>query len=501
MSKQLPLAQIFEYDRNAINLIGFPHSEILSGLKRFFGLETLLKRHQRSSFGRRIANPSLTLRHIEERQEFFKRLESSHGIKKAFFDKGFPKLDGNHSSEEFLKFCDRIYEVLKTAKTELKDFDYLPETKRIISRANQFDSKLEAMLETLDSIEKMRTFVIDSQEGAIAGIPEMPSENRTKFALGEQSLKYEWKEYMFKKIRLKMKEQAMEIAKEVGVDFKGGIIDYFRREFKFGSRAENFRRDFEQLALPIRLHSFYGKFLDSCKQYQKDWEEDGSFSEMPDPGYPNFDKHYDIRGLFPPELMSNYRIHDSFVPIDFHASSSERKFLIAGLHSGGKSFFLENLILTSVIGQLGLTIPADSLTLPKYDRIYYYRNVENDGWGGKLETELEEINNIIYQAEAGDLVVIDEFLDSTSAEIANSLGPAILDKLMKSESTVFVTSHRSTNYNQLSENGWTLMSPDYNLEEGRVKPKLTLTRGPPDPRINERYILEKYSEIFDVGKK
>ena len=199
-------------------------------------------------------------------------------------------------------------------------------------------------------------------------------------------------------------------------------------------------------------------------------------------------------------MMDRYRLEDPFVPIDFKTRVSEKKFLIAGLHSGGKSFFLENIVLASILGQAGLMLPADSIKLPKYDHIYYYRNVDNCE-GGKLETELRAVDRIINKAGSGDLIVIDEFLDSTSAEIANSLGSSILDRLVKSKSTVFVTSHRNTNYDQLSKAGWTLLSPDYDIEGEKVKPTLSLTRGPPDAKVNERYILEKYDGIFGAKKR
>jgi len=528
MPKQPSVAEIFEYSPNKLHLVGFPEAEVLDSLKRFLGSEVLLRQHSRKPrYKSRIVDPSFALRHIKARQDFFQRLDNNHRIKKNFFDKGLPKSNnlGLYSTYvEFLGLCNEFYDVIKTARTELRDFRHLPETRRIIRKANQFDSELETVLKTLESIESMTRFAIDTQEGVIANISDVPEQERILVSSEDSRQDREWQENIFRTIRVKMKKQAIAIAQEAGVNFRRRILDYVREEFRFKQGRENLRRDFEQLALPARLGAFYESFLNRCEKYEADlirnysyWggldtheaeaaieqaaqkEFAQGFSPMSFTVYPSFGKGYDIRGMFPPKLMTRNRFEDIFVPLSFQSKPSERKFLLAGLHSGGKSFLLENLVLASVLAQAGFSMPADSVQLPIYDNIYYYKNAEDHG--GRLDSELTEIEGIVRKAKARDLVIIDEFLDSTSAEIANSLGPAILDRLVELKSTVFVTSHRSTDYNHLAETGWTLMSPDYAVRGDKVIPTKTLVRGPPEADINRRYIVDKYGKAFGVGKR
>ncbi len=46
-------------------------------------------------------------------------------------------------------------------------------------------------------------------------------------------------------------------------------LDYVKKEFKLKKGVDNLRRDFEQLAMPIRFHSYYGKFLEACNEHNK----------------------------------------------------------------------------------------------------------------------------------------------------------------------------------------------------------------------------------------
>lgn len=503
MHKSVSITEIFEYVPNAINLTGFPNTEVLNSLQRFFGNEIIVENHEKYNPNQRFVTPSFPQKYIEERQDFFNRIGCGKRIQKGFFDKNLPRMDniGDYDSiNKFLDLCDEIYKILDTAKKELRPFKHLPETKSMLSKLSRFDSKLEIMLKKLKEIEDIRTFAIDTQNGIITSISELPKGDKINF---RGNAEYnEWEHELFNNIRQKMKKEAIKISNKIGLDFKNSIINYAREQFRF-TEKDNLRKDFEKLAFPIRMHSVYNKFLEVCQGYsppedggREIWEEDIDFCEMPNIILPKFGRTYDIQGLFPLKLMSKYQ-NEPFVPINFKSKPYEKKFLVAGLHSGGKSFLLENIILLSFIGQAGLHIPADSLSLPKYEKMFYYRNVENQSREGKLETELKSINNIICKAGPRDLVVIDEFLDSTTADVGAALGLEILNRLIKLKSTVFVTSHRSTNYAELAKQGWTLLSPEYKVENGLIKPTWTLTRAPPNENINRKYALQKYKDNFD----
>ncbi|MDD5650938.1 MAG: hypothetical protein PHF86_11065 [Candidatus Nanoarchaeia archaeon] len=501
ISKQPSIAEIFEYIPDSVNLIGFPSTEVLTSLQRFFECEVLIKNPKKNvTHKKNLITPSFPPKFIKERQDFFSRIRKSKRIQKDFFDKNLPKMNNIRdydSSDNFLYLCDEIYRILNTAESELNYFKYLPETKNVLSQLKKFDSKLELMLNKLKSIEDIRTFAIDTREGIIASIPKLPSMNTTKYKEMKKNQTQEWEYKLFEEVKIRMKKEVLKITKNLDFDFKQSIINYAKEQFRL-NEEENLRKSFEKLALPIRMYTIYNKFLEEFEK-EPDLEELAELEEEFDvkPGLilPDFGREYNIKGLFPPKLMSRWN-KESVVPIYFKSKPSEKKFLISGLHSGGKSFLLENIILLSIIGQAGFYIPADSLTLPKYKNIFYYRNVENQSREGKFDSELKAINSIVHRAGTKDLVVIDEFLDSTTADVSAALGLEILDRLMKSESTVFVTSHRSTNYEQLADKGWILLSPEHKIEDGEIKPTWTLTRGPPDDEITKQYALQKYKDAF-----
>ena len=307
----------------------------------------------------------------------------------------------------------------------------------------------------------------------------------------------------FSRVKVKMKKVVLDLIAGGKANFKERIMDFIRREFEFNSEKDNLRKYFEHLGVPVRLYPRYNRFLDRC-EYLNNRGMNADLAELyesiphiPSSVFPQFSDHYDLKNLFPPTLLpDDGDSPGQFVPINFKTSSSQTKFLLAGLHSGGKSFFLENIVLLSILGQIGFELPAEGLVVPKYNRIFYYRNVQNSGSNsGKAERELGDIDCISRQAKAGDLLIFDEFLDSTTPEVATWLGPEILGGLQKKKATVFVSTHRGQDYKSLQMDGWTIMSPEHEIQSGRVVPSRKLKMGMPNEEINGRYVRERYQYI------
>jgi len=512
MGRSQQLGKIFAPQPNALHLMGFPFSNfpVLVGIERLLGKEPLLRGSQRARY-RPPIELSFDPKFVKQRQRFLRRVDSKdHLIKSSFFERGLPEIDswkGRPSQRSFSEICGEVYTMIETAKTELKYFGRFQETERIHSVIEDFDSDLGEVVRALDSLGSLERFAVDVRDGVFAPIEEMPQEIM-EYRGSEKEISRKTDD-LLEDVRFRFKKGVVSLVEEMGMEFKSGIIDFVRGELRSDPEVNNLRRSYESFALPLRLGRYYGRFLDACEKYLpsdsfNDWEIEAEeliiqeVPSIPEATYPSFGDHYDISSLFPPKLMRMRRIDGRSVPIDFETSPDERKFLIAGLHSGGKSFFLENIVAASIIAQMGLALPAERITLPSYERIFYFKDsgdLYRPGMGS-LETQLESIEEITRSAGERDLVVIDEFLDSASPEIASHLGPIILGKLMASEATVFVTSHRDTEYSRLSREGWTLMSPDYDVVGGIVKPNLKIKRGPPEKGINQRYIMQRYEEYF-----
>jgi len=351
MSRELAVAKIFEYNPEGIKLTGFKHAPVLTALGRTLGSEVLWRENQREVGGRMFVYPSFFPDFIEKRQAFFKRVDTSHRVRKGFFDNGVPDI-GNlrdyKSFENFLELCDQVYKTLETAKSELKPFSHLPEARAVLRRVNGLDSGLETMLRTLRRIDRTNTFALDTERGVIGFLKKMPDNSVS--LRGNEDQSWDLRGDTLYKLRLRMKRQVVGIAKEVGLELQKGIFDFVRNEFKPCPGEQNLRGFFEQLALPIKLSNRYNRFLGSCEEYDSNWvKEYGSdcdvdirvFSDLlesldrkggfivRDLIYPEFGCHYDIRGLFPPSLMSSRSLDDPFIPIDFRTKRGERKFLFA----------------------------------------------------------------------------------------------------------------------------------------------------------------------------
>ncbi len=497
MNKQPSVAQMFEYVPGAVDLVGFPRSRVLERLSTSLGQEVSLRRYRTEVGGRKMVMPSFPVAYTEQRQEFFRKLPPG-SIGKSLFERQFPRRERIYQSvSRFLEFCDNVYDTIAGAKEELVDFD-LPEARSVLERLDKFDSELNATLARLKDIRNFDKFAIDANTGIIVNIDQMPPINPAYIPDKSDGGDYDIPD----RIQVKMKKAVLDMVRGGRREFKTRIVKFVRDEFGFDPDVDNIRSYFERLAVPVRLNNKYRPLLEECKELNDDFRDRAGESidrEIPASVYPQFGRHYDIKDLFPPSLLKDHGVSE-FVPIDFTTKDSERKFLLAGLHSGGKSFFLENLVLTSVLGQLGEPMPAGSLLLPRYDRIFYFRNAENGGNGaGKLDTEINAINGIINKSGPNDLLVFDEFLDSTTTGVATWLGPELLSRLDKKKATVFVSTHRNVDYTALEQNGWTLMSPEHVIERGRVVPTHKIKRGLPDEGINRRYVRERFKNVFRSG--
>ena len=318
-----------------------------------------------------------------------------------------------------------------------------------------------------------------------------------------RNFSYDLGRYGIEDIIVKMKKAVLNLAERGENNFKARIIKFAMDEFEFDSENQNLRSLIEQLGLPVRLYAKHKKLLNLNEDGYVDSWRDEIYAHQPvtSETTPTFGGHYDIRNLCPINLLGRYGVSSEFTPIDLKTRCSENKFLLVGLHSGGKSFLLENLVLASIYGQIPLNMFADKIKMPRYERIFYYKNPDNNRNGkGKAEKEVADIAKITKEARKGDLLVFDEFLDSTDVSIASWLGPDLLEPLRKSKATVFVSTHRAHDYKALEKAGWTIMSPGYKIEKGIVTPTHTIERGIPNPQINKKYMRQRVNSILKTGE-
>lgn len=105
-----------------------------------------------------------------------------------------------------------------------------------------------------------------------------------------------------------------------------------------------------------------------------------------------------------------------FIPNDLSMSPSARLLILTGPNMAGKSTYLRQTALIALLAQIGSFVPAESATLPLFDRIYTRIGASDDIAGGRstFMVEMEELATILHSATAQSLVLLDEIGRGTS---------------------------------------------------------------------------------------
>ncbi len=105
-----------------------------------------------------------------------------------------------------------------------------------------------------------------------------------------------------------------------------------------------------------------------------------------------------------------------FIPNDLSMNPSARLLILTGPNMAGKSTYLRQTALIALLSQIGSFVPAESATLPIFDRIYTRIGASDDIAGGRstFMVEMDELAAILHNATAKSLVLLDEIGRGTS---------------------------------------------------------------------------------------
>ncbi|MEA3638833.1 MAG: DNA mismatch repair protein MutS [Lamprobacter sp.] len=126
---------------------------------------------------------------------------------------------------------------------------------------------------------------------------------------------------------------------------------------------------------------------------------------------------------------------EPFVPNGLNLSNQERMLVITGPNMGGKSTFMRQVALIVVMAYAGSFVPAKSAELGPIDRIFSRIGAADDLARGRstFMVEMEETANILNNATANSLVLMDEIGRGTSTfdglSLAWACAEAIADQL------------------------------------------------------------------------
>jgi DNA mismatch repair protein MutS len=116
-----------------------------------------------------------------------------------------------------------------------------------------------------------------------------------------------------------------------------------------------------------------------------------------------------------------------FVPNDLRLDAERRMLIVTGPNMGGKSTYMRQIALIALLAHVGSYVPAERAMLGPLDRIFTRIGAGDDLAGGRstFMVEMTEAANILHNATAASLILLDEIGRGTSTFDGLSLAWAV----------------------------------------------------------------------------
>lgn len=169
------------------------------------------------------------------------------------------------------------------------------------------------------------------------------------------------------------------------------------------------------------------------------------------------------------------------VPISASIDARWSVLVITGPNTGGKTVSMKTVGLLALMHQSGLYVPADDgSALPVFDGIYADVGDQQSiaGSVSTFSSHMLNVINILDQATANSLVLLDELGTSTDPEEGSALAKAILQHLASRGVKTIVTTHHRT-VAAFAEGTLGMMNASVDLDPTTLRPTYHLTMGVP----------------------
>lgn len=134
-----------------------------------------------------------------------------------------------------------------------------------------------------------------------------------------------------------------------------------------------------------------------------------------------------------------------FVSNDLYMDQDKERFLIiTGPNMAGKSTYMRQTALMSLMAQIGSFVPAKEASMPICDRIFTRIGASDDLAGGKstFMVEMSEVSDILLHATERSLIILDEVGRGTSTYDGLSIAWAVIEHILgeiQGAKTLFAT--------------------------------------------------------------
>ena len=141
--------------------------------------------------------------------------------------------------------------------------------------------------------------------------------------------------------------------------------------------------------------------------------------------------------------------YNDYVPNDCYLDQNNFIYLITGPNMSGKSTYMRQVAIISIMAQMGAYVPCDNAILPIFDQIFTRIGAADDLVSGKstFMVEMLEAQKALTYATADSLIIFDEIGRGTSTYDGLSLAQAMIEYVSETShaKTLF-----STHYHELT---------------------------------------------------
>lgn len=118
-----------------------------------------------------------------------------------------------------------------------------------------------------------------------------------------------------------------------------------------------------------------------------------------------------------------------FVSNDYYMDREDEVLIITGPNMGGKSTYMREFALISIMAQIGMYVPCESCLIPVFDAIFTRIGASDDLIKGQstFMVEMQETNKALRQATSLSLILFDEIGRGTATYDGMALAQAILE--------------------------------------------------------------------------